>query len=194
PTVKAPTRPLITITNKNLQSRSVQFGVQLEGGYQKYFTPFVGIAYYGYFGYRYLYMDKALSAAIRANNVNRYSLGVGANLLFNVYSKIRKPKMGRRAKIQAYGFFAGLLGMFHVWTAQFSSASAAQVSNNANINATFGISVRVDRFKWSLGVHMPLISQTRTLMTPTSLNGYESLKLVDSYKSSSLFMNFTQIF
>ncbi|WP_235853011.1 outer membrane beta-barrel protein [Helicobacter labacensis] len=172
----------------------MQFGVQLEGGYQKYFTPFMGIAYYGYFGYRYLYMDKALSAAIRANNVNRYSLGIGANLLFNVYSKIRKPRAGGRAKIQAYGFFGGLLGIAHIWTAQFSNITQAQVSNNANIDAVFGISVRMDRFKWSLGARVPLISQTRTLMAPTSINGYESLTLLDSYKSSSLFMNFTQIF
>ncbi|WP_240451722.1 outer membrane beta-barrel protein, partial [Helicobacter sp. L8] len=155
PTINAPTRPMITITNKNLSSRSLQFGVQLEGGYQKYFTPFMGIAYYGYFGYRYLYMDKALSAAIRANNVNRYSLGIGANLLFNVYSKIRKPRAGGRAKIQAYGFFGGLLGIAHIWTAQFSNITQAQVSNNANIDAVFGISVRVDRFKWSLGARVP---------------------------------------
>ncbi|MFC3847977.1 outer membrane beta-barrel protein [Helicobacter baculiformis] len=180
------------LDGSNLRSHSIQLGFQLQGGYQKYFTPFIGASCYGYLSYRYLYMDKFATSLSNINNVNRYSLGLGGNLLVNVYSKIEKSPY-RSLKIYAYGFFGGLLGLVNIWTTQFSNLGSLQVSNNANIDATFGIHIRVDTFKWSLGIHVPLIDQTRVLMSPNN-PGSERLKFISNYKSSDIFMNFTKIF
>ncbi|WP_286348048.1 hypothetical protein [Helicobacter felistomachi] len=192
PHVAAPQKPLLTITNTGLQSKSLQLGVQAQAGYQKYFN-FFGISYYGYLGYRYLYMGSFVRDSSGVNSLDRYQVGFGANMLFNLYSKIKKTK-AKHPKIQAYGLFGGLLGMVDIWSARFSGSSTAYVRNNVNINAVFGLSVRVDQFKWSIGIHMPLINQIRTVRTPLETGGSESLKIVDNYKSAALFMNFTEIF
>ncbi|WP_197272019.1 hypothetical protein [Helicobacter heilmannii] len=174
---------MLTFTTKNLQKNSMQLGLQAQGGYQKYFNSFIGMSYYGYFGFRYLYMGVDSNSL---TDLNRYSLGIGGNLLFNLYSKIKKPKVGR-AKIQAYGLFAGLLGIVNFWNANFIGDSL--IRHNANLDATFGFSIRVDKFKWSLGTHIPIIDDVRTMRS-----GGNSLKLMDNYKSADLFMNFTTFF
>ncbi|WP_286348050.1 hypothetical protein [Helicobacter felistomachi] len=120
------------------------------------------------------------------DDLNRYSLGIGGNVLLNLYSKIKKPKVGR-AKVQAYGLFAGLLGIVNFWDANFIKGSL--IRHNANLDATFGFSIRVDRFKWSLGTHIPIIDEIRTMSA-----GGNGLKLMDNYKSADLFMNFTTFF
>ncbi|CCM12013.1 putative outer membrane protein [Helicobacter heilmannii] len=183
PAVNKPQPPLLTFTTKNLQKNSMQLGLQAQGGYQKYFNSFIGMSYYGYFGFRYLYMGVDSNSL---TDLNRYSLGIGGNLLFNLYSKIKKPKVGR-AKIQAYGLFAGLLGIVNFWNANFIGDSL--IRHNANLDATFGFSIRVDKFKWSLGTHIPIIDDVRTMRS-----GGNSLKLMDNYKSADLFMNFTTFF
>ncbi|CCM73431.1 outer membrane beta-barrel protein [Helicobacter heilmannii] len=193
PSVSVPQKPSITIANANLQSKSLQLGVQTQVGYQKYFNSFFGISYYGYLGYRYLYMSSFVRDSSGVDSVDRYQVGFGANMLFNLYSKIKKTR-AKRPKIQAYGLFGGLLGMVDIWSAQFSGSSTAYIRNNVNINAVFGLSLRVDQFKWSIGIHMPLINQIRTVRTPLETGGSESLKIVDNYKSAALFMNFTEIF
>lgn len=177
----------------NIQSHSLQFGIQIQGGDQRYFNPFIGVSYYGYFGYRYLYMDKFARTIDDAASVNRYSLGLGANLLFNVYSKFTKTKQGH-VKVQAYGFFGGLLAMVNIWSARFSGTSASYVRNNANIDAVFGINVRYDKFKWSLGIHMPLADETRLIRVPSNDGALRSLIIIDNWQSAELFMNFTRVF
>ncbi|BCZ17522.1 hypothetical protein NHP190003_08040 [Helicobacter sp. NHP19-003] len=193
PSVAAPQKPLMAITNTGLQSKSLQLGVQTQVGYQKYFNSFFGVAYYGYLGYRYLYMSSFIKDSSGVDNVDRYQVGFGANMLFNLYSKIKKTR-AKRPKIQAYGLFGGLLGMVDIWSASFSGSNTAYIRNNVNINAVFGLSLRVDQFKWSIGIHMPLINQMRNVSAPIDTGGFESLKIVDNYKSSALFMDFTEIF
>ncbi|WP_104638228.1 outer membrane beta-barrel protein [Helicobacter bizzozeronii] len=176
-----------------LQSHSLQLGLQIQGGDQKYFTPFIGVAYYGYFGYRYFYMDKFVRSLENAASMNRYSLGIGANLLINIYSKFRKDRRGR-IKVYAYGLFGGLLGVVNIWSARFGGANPSYVRNNANIDAVFGISMRFDKFKWSLGIHMPLASQERLIRVPSDTGALKTLTILDNYKSTNLFMNFTKVF
>ncbi|WP_233704390.1 outer membrane beta-barrel protein [Helicobacter cynogastricus] len=175
--------------NSDLRSHSAQLGLQVQGGYQKYFIPFLGVSFYGYFSYRYLYMDKFATSISDINNVNRYSLGVGGNLLINAYSKIKKSPH-KSIKIYAYGFFGGVLGLVNLWTTQFANFGATQLSNNANIDAVFGIHARIDSFKVSFGVHMPLINQTRLLV------GKEAggLRFINDHNSADIFINFTKIF
>ncbi|CAM2816702.1 outer membrane beta-barrel protein [Helicobacter felis] len=172
-----------------LRSHSIQLGLQIQGGYQKYFIPFLGVSCYGYLAYRYLYMDKFATSVSNINNVNRYSLGVGGNLLINPYSKIRKSPY-KSVKIYAYGFFVGVLGLVNIWTTQFANFGTTQLSNNANVDATFGIQARIDSFKLSLGMRVPLINQTRFLV------GKEAggLRFLNNYKSSDIFINFIKIF
>ncbi|WP_163499197.1 outer membrane beta-barrel protein [Helicobacter suis] len=172
---------------------SLQIGMQTEGGYQRYFTPFFGVSYYGYFGYRYLYMNNAMKMASDLNNVNRYTLGFGANMLFNVYSKIKNADKAH-PKMQAYGFFGGLLAMVNIWTESLLDQSHSYVNNNANLNATLGISLRTDHFKWSLGVYVPLTNQIRVIKIPNGSGGLETLDIIDNYKSTQIFMNFTRVF
>nr|WP_205439208.1 outer membrane beta-barrel protein [Helicobacter suis] len=186
PQVQKPQAPLVTFSTKNMRSNSLRIGLFTTAGYQKYFNSFVGMSYYGYAGYRYLYMGTQSSI----NNLNRYQLGVGSNLLFNIYSKISVPKMGLprigHVKVRAYGLFAGLLGVVNFWNANYFGGSLMRY--DLNIDATVGISARFNRFKWSLGAHIPLVNQTRSL----DPNG--SLKLIDSYKSTDIFMDFTTFF
>ncbi|WP_104683461.1 outer membrane beta-barrel protein [Helicobacter suis] len=172
---------------------SLQIGMQTEGGYQRYFTPFFGVSYYGYFGYRYLYMNSAMKMASDLNNVNRYTLGFGANMLFNVYSKIKNADKAH-PKMQAYGFFGGLLTMVNIWTESLLDQSHSYVNNNANFNATLGISLRTDHFKWSLGFYVPLTNQIRVIKIPSRSGGLETLDIIDNYKSTQIFMNFTRVF
>ncbi|WP_285602744.1 hypothetical protein [Helicobacter sp. NHP22-001] len=180
-----------TGTSSNLSSHSTQFGFQLQGGDQKYFNPFVGVSYYGYFGYRYLYMDQFAHAFENAASANRYSLGVGANLLINIYSKFKRK--GRRLKVYNYGVFGGLLAIANIWSVRFSGMSASYVRNNANIDAVFGVSMRFDKFKLTFGVHVPLANQTRLVRVPSS-SPVRSLEIGNNYQSSELFMNFIRIF
>ncbi|WP_205435790.1 outer membrane beta-barrel protein [Helicobacter suis] len=186
PQVQKPQAPLITFSTKDLRQNSLRIGLFTTAGYQKYFNSFVGMSYYGYAGYRYLYMGTQSSI----DNLNRYQLGVGSNLLFNVYSKISVPKMGLprigHVQVRAYGLFAGLLGVVNFWNANYFGGSLMRY--DLNIDATVGISARFNRFKWSLGAHIPLVNQTRTL-DPDG-----NLKLIDSYKSTDIFMDFTTFF
>ncbi|BCZ17523.1 hypothetical protein NHP190003_08050 [Helicobacter sp. NHP19-003] len=192
PTISVPNKPVLTFASGNLRANSLQLGMQTEGGYQKYFTPFFGVSTYGYLAYRYLYMGRAMSEQTNLNGLNRYSLGFGANLLTNFYSKIRKSKIGR-VKIQTYGFFAGLLALGNMWNAYILQAPM-QTRFNLNVDGVFGLSVRINRFKWSLGVHVPLVGQTQTIKAVSKEGLREELQLIDNYKSSQLFLNFTQIF
>ncbi|WP_104741062.1 outer membrane beta-barrel protein [Helicobacter suis] len=183
PQVQKPQAPLITFSTKDLRQNSLRIGLFTTAGYQKYFNSFVGMSYYGYAGYRYLYMGTQSSI----DNLNRYQLGVGSNLLFNVYSKISVPKMGLprigHVQVRAYGLFAGLLGVVNFWNANYFGGSLMRY--DLNIDITVGISARFNRFKWSLGAHIPLVNQTR------SLDPDGSLKLIDSYRSTGIFMGFT---
>ncbi|WP_053945115.1 outer membrane beta-barrel protein [Helicobacter ailurogastricus] len=192
PTINAPNKPALIFASGNLRANSLQLGLQAQGGYQKYFTPFFGVSTYGYFAYRYLYMGGSMSSQTNLSGLNRYSLGFGANLLTNFYSKIQKTGHGR-TKIQTYGLFAGLLALGNVWNAYILQAPM-QTRFNFNVDGVFGLSVRLNRFKWSLGVHVPLVGQTQMIKAHTKEGFHEELQLIDNYKSSQLFLNFTQIF
>ncbi|WP_285651837.1 outer membrane beta-barrel protein [Helicobacter ailurogastricus] len=192
PTINAPNKPALIFASGNLRANSLQLGLQAQGGYQKYFTPFFGVSTYGYFAYRYLYMGGSMSSQTNLSGLNRYSLGFGANLLTNFYSKIQKTGHGR-TKIQTYGLFAGLLALGNVWNAYILQAPM-QTRFNFNVDGVFGLSVRLNRFKWSLGVHVPLVGQTQMIKVHTKEGFHEELQLIDNYKSSQLFLNFTQIF
>ncbi len=183
---------MVSISTSNLQEHSLQVGFQSELGYQKFFTPFIGISTYGYFSYRYLYMKKFIVDS-NVNALNRYSAGLGSNLLFNVYTKIKKSKYRRQPSIQTYGFFAGLLGLFNLWNATFLGNDTGVWRNNINVDATLGFSMRFNRFKWMLGVHIPLANANRTINLANH-DGTETIKLLDNYKSADLFLNFVTIF
>ncbi|WP_235852241.1 outer membrane beta-barrel protein [Helicobacter mehlei] len=185
-----PQVPLLSFSSNHFLSNSLRLGVQLQGGYQKYFTPFFGISYYGYFGYRYLYMQHYNQSNLM--DTNRYSLGFGVNVLSNFYSKIRKAPNGR-VKIQAYGVFGGLLTTFNIWSAHFLQ-NQAQIRTDANINAVMGLSVRVNQFKWSLGVRLPLIERRQNLDIRNKDGQEGVLTFIDSYKNPQIFLDFTRIF
>ncbi|WP_104749605.1 hypothetical protein [Helicobacter cynogastricus] len=193
PVLNKPQTPLISpSTPSNVQNNKLQTGLQLEAGYQKYFNPFVGLSLYGHLSYRYLIMGTS-NSALHINAINHYGAGFGANFLFNLYSKIRVNKTYGIAKIKAYGLFAGLLGVYNVWTANFFGNHKSYAQYNTNINATFGLSMRLNRFKWMLGVRVPLTDASRQL-TLTQPTGASVIAFVDNYKSASLFLNFASFY
>ncbi|MFC3847973.1 outer membrane beta-barrel protein [Helicobacter baculiformis] len=191
PQLIKPKAPVITFSSRNLNMHSLQFGLQTQGGYQKYFNPFFGMSAYGYMGYRYLYIGK-LNTNSNLNAINHYTFGFGTNLLFNFYSKIQKPEFGP-PKIRTYGFFAGLLGVLNLWNSAFLDTSAQHWRKNVNIDGVFGFSMRFDRFQWMLGVHVPLVDASQHINISTA-QGTETITLVDSYKSASLFLNCVTFF
>ncbi len=191
PQLIKPKAPVITFSSRNLNMHSLQFGLQAQGGHQKYFNPFFGISYYSSMSYRYLYIDK-LSADSNLNAINHYAFGIGTNLLFNFYSKIRKPKFGHPI-IRTYGFFTGLLGVFNLYNATSLGGSTQFWRKSANIDGVFGLSMRVDRFKWMLGVKIPFINSSQ-LISISGKNGTETLSVIDNYKSSNLFLDFLTFF
>ncbi|WP_104707290.1 outer membrane beta-barrel protein [Helicobacter ailurogastricus] len=179
-------------STQNFSSNSVFLGMQTKLGEQNYFTPFIGVGYYGYFSYRYLYMDKWAKATSQANNIDRYQVGVGANLLFNFYSKIVNVK-GKRPKVRAFGAFGGLLAVANIWTLYFNN-NTPYVRNNANIDAVFGLHMRFNRIKISLGIHMPIANETKYIKLPAGNQQFRMFEIVNNYKSSELFLNFTRLF
>ncbi len=192
PTLKKPQTPLISpSTLSNVQNNKLRTGLQLEVGYQKYFNPFVGLSCYGHLSYHYLVMGTP-NSALRINAINHYGTGFGTNFLFNFYSKIKVDRYGV-AKIKAYGLFAGLLGMYNIWTASFFGHHKMYALSNTNINATFGLSMRLNRFKWMLGVRVPLTDASRQLVLTQSAST-NVITFVDNYKSAGLFLNFVAFY
>ncbi|BCZ17525.1 hypothetical protein NHP190003_08070 [Helicobacter sp. NHP19-003] len=179
-------------TTHNFSSNSVFLGMQTKWGEQNYFTPFIGVGYYGYFSYRYLYMDQWAKTTSEANNIDRYQVGFGANLLLNFYSKIVKTK-SKHAKIRTFGMFGGLLAVANIWTLYFNN-NTPYIRNNANIDAVFGLHMRFNRIKISLGVHMPIANETKYIKLPAGNQQFSMFEIVNNYKSSELFLNFTHLF
>ncbi|CAM2886606.1 outer membrane beta-barrel protein [Helicobacter felis] len=191
PDVIKPQVPLLVFSSRSLKMHPLQMGLQAKWGYQKYFNPFFGISYYSSMSYRYLYINK-LSADSNLNAINHYAFGIGTNLLFNVYSKIRKPRFGHPI-IRTYGFFTGLLGVFNLYNVASLGSSTQFWRKSANIDGVFGLSMRVDRFKWMLGVKIPFINSSQ-LISISGKNGTETLSVIDNYKSSNLFLDFLTFF
>lgn len=185
PQINRPQASFLKFSTRSSRSHSLRLGAQAEVGYQKYFAPFFGMSYYGYFGYRYLYMRDYSTSDLADSN--RYSLGFGVNLLSNFYSRITQNS------IRAYGVFGGLLAVINVWDMQ-SLKAKAQVRTDANIDAVFGIQMRINSFKWSLGARMPLIQRTQTIDISNASGGHESLEIIDSYKTPQFFVNFAKVF
>ncbi|WP_104752930.1 hypothetical protein, partial [Helicobacter baculiformis] len=193
PTLNKPQTPLVSLnTPTNIQNNKLQTGLQAEAGYQKYFNPFVGLSCYGHLAYRYLVMGKPMLTT-RINAINRYSVGFGTNFLFNFYSKIRLNRAGDTPRIQSYGVFAGLLGVFNLWSASFFGDRTHYMRNNVNLNATLGLSMRINRFKWMFGVQMPLTNGNRKLTMQKPI-GTEVFTFLDNYKSANLFLNFVSFY
>ncbi|GMB96523.1 hypothetical protein NHP22001_11120 [Helicobacter sp. NHP22-001] len=188
PQLKKPTIPLISFSTSNFRSSSsLRLGMHVSGGYQKYFSPFLGIAYYGYLAYRYAYMARFIRNS-DLTDLNRYTLGFGANLLSNFYTKISKRRFGS-ARIRAYGMFGGLLGTFNIYGAHFLH-DKAQMRTGFNVDAVAGLQMRVDRYKWSMGVRIPIIQKAQSI----PLDNGENLEILENYKHPQFFLNFTTIF
>ncbi|WP_158653862.1 outer membrane beta-barrel protein [Helicobacter cetorum] len=180
--LKSVSRPIASFSPQSIRANSYSLGLQTKLGYQKFISPFLGFSSYAEFGYRYDYAGRFSNINNSFSSLNHYRFGIGENIIINLFNKVFLHE--KHSIIRACGIFSGLLGVANIYTLGFSNHN--NVLNDFNLNFTFGLRIRHDSSLWTLGVQIPLVSQTLHISSSN-----KTTEIIDNYTSSNIFLTFS---
>ncbi|WP_285602444.1 outer membrane beta-barrel protein [Helicobacter sp. NHP22-001] len=121
----------------NNQSTDAIVGFNVKSGYQQFFNPYFGLAYYALFKYGWT------KTKGYAKTVTQMGAGVGADMLVNFFANDKA----------SMGIFVGARGLWNRYNL------LRTFRDTGNVNAVSGFNYYYGRSKYSFGVSVPLIQR-----------------------------------